>query len=365
MPVLRYDNALLSRLPPRTGVWVANLCKKPDSVHAALADTIERWFTELGGNKRMFDKLTSPDDTAFQAALWELTAARLFRNQGFNIVFEPKVQQTLPGSMAKTPDFRATRGDIGPLVEVLNLNPSVPERLEDEGRSRLAHDLQTRLSFKGRLTVALLQRVSLDPYPDSVIIDDLAEAIECWWRGGRHQRLRIDDQPIRLYGTWSPDEDVLEVFVGPAARFLSADRIRAALQRKLGSYRYLAQKQLLIFVGSDYWTHSVDTMITAMFGDTRISLAEGSESFSGEGLMTDHPVFGHPGGRLVAGCLFARHASFNAESGFFDLYAGFVHNPLAAKALPNGLLYPVPEVQWSTNGTRWMLSAPLAALPLA
>jgi hypothetical protein len=52
-------------------------------------------------------------------------------------------------------------------------------------------------------------------------------------------------------------------------------------------------------------------MITAMFGDTRASLGEdengslilGPEFFSGEGLMTDHTIFGHPGGRLVAGCL--------------------------------------------------------------
>jgi hypothetical protein len=128
------------------------------------------------------------------------------------------------------------------------------------------------------------------------------------------------------------------------------------------------EQQLLIFVGSDYWTHSVDALITAMFAETQISLAKdqngdlilGSEFFSGEGLMTEHPVFGHSGGRLVPGCLFARYANFNAESGVFDLYVEFIHNPLAAKALPNGFLYPIPEFQWSTEGGRWTGSKGMA-----
>jgi hypothetical protein len=108
--------------------------------------------------------------------------------------------------------------------------------------------------------------------------------------------------------------------------------------------------------------------MTAMFGETQISLAEdqngdlivGSEFFSGEGLMTEHPVFGHPGGRLVAGCLFARHANFNAESGFFDLFVEFIHNPLAAKAVPIGFLYPIREFQWSKEGGRWTGSTGMA-----
>jgi hypothetical protein len=113
----------------------------------------------------------------------------------------------------------------------------------------------------------------------------------------------------------------------------------------------------------------VDTMITAIFGDTRLALVEdengnliaGSKFFSGEGLMTDHPIFSHPGGRLVAGCFFARRASFNAESGFFDLNVEFVHNPLAAKALPNGFLHPVPEFQWSREGGGWTVPTPMAS----
>jgi hypothetical protein len=371
VPALRYDEELLSRLQPGTGVWVKNLCKKPDSEHAALAHTIERWFIELDCKKRLLARLTSPDDTMFLAALWELAAARLFHNAGFKIVWEPKVEQTVPGSSPKTPEFRATRGDIDLLVEVLNLNPSAYEWLEDERRARLARDLQTRLSLRGNLTLALKQGVVLDPYPKSVIIDNLARAIEDWWHSGHQRFLRIDDHPVRLYGTLRPNGDVLDVIVGPEHRFLSADRIRNALRRKVGSYRYLGDEQLLIFVGSDYWTHSVDTMITAMFSDTRVSLAEdengnriaGSEFFSGEGLMTGHPNFGHPGGRLVAGCFFARRASFNAESGFFDLNVEFVHNPLAAKSLPNGLLLPVPEFQWSREGGGWTVPTPMV-LPL-
>lgn len=371
MPALRYDEDLLSRLKPGAGVWVKNLCKKPDSEHAALAKTIEIWFIELDCNKRLLARLISPDDTMFLAALWELIAARLFHNAGFKIGWEPEVEQTIPGSGPKTPEFRATRGDIDSLVEVLNLNPSWYEGSEDERRARLARDLQTRLSFSGYLTLGLLGGANLDPYPDSVIIDDLAKAIEGWWRSGRHHRLRIDDTPVRLYGTWRPHGDVLDVIVGPSYRFPTAERIGNALRRKLGSYRYLADEQLLIFVGTDYWTHSVDAMITAMFGETRVSLAEdengnliaGSEFFSGEGLMTDHTIFGHLGGRLVPGCFFARRASFNPESGFFDLNVEFVHNPLAAKALPNGFLHPVPEFQWSTAGGGWTAPTPMA-LPL-
>jgi hypothetical protein len=371
LPTLRYDEELLSRLQPDAGVWVKNLCGKPDSVYAALANTIERWFIELRCNKRMLANLSSPEDTTFLAALWELTAARLFHNAGFKVEFEPTVEQTIPEAKPKTPDFRATRGDIDPLVEVLNLNPSAYEQLEEERRARLAQDLQSRLSLSGNLTLALKQGVVLDPYPTSIIIDNLARAVEEWWHSGHQHYLRIDDPPVRLFGTWKPNGDVLDVFVGPEARFLSADRIRTALETKLGRYRDLAAEQLLIFVGSDYWTHSVDTMITAMFGETRVSLAKdengnpiaGSEFFSGEGLMTDHPIFGHRGGRLVAGCFFARHASFNAESGFFDLNVEFVHNPLAAKALPNGFLHPIPEFQWSTEGGGWAVQIPMA-LPM-
>jgi hypothetical protein len=165
MRALRYDEDLLSKLQLGTGVWVKNLCKKPDSEHAALAHTIERWFIELRCKKRLLTRLTSAKDTEFMAALWELAAARLFYNAGFKIVWEPKVEQTIPGSSRKTPEFRATRGDIEPLVEVLNLNPSEYERLEDERRDRLARDLQTRLSLKGNLTLALKQGFVLDPYP--------------------------------------------------------------------------------------------------------------------------------------------------------------------------------------------------------
>jgi hypothetical protein len=360
MPVLRYDDALLGKLRPSDGLWVRNLCTKPDPTHAALANTIERWFVELGCNKRLLASITSAKDTEFLGALWELAAARLFHNAGFEIVWKPQVEQTTPDSAPKTPDFRAARGDIDPLVEVLNLNPSAYERSEDERRARLARDLQTQLSFRGSLTLGLLGGGDLNPYPESVIIDDLAEAIEGWWRSGRHDHLRIDDLPIRLYGTGRPNGDVLDVIVGPAGRFLSADRIRTALQRKLGSYQDLAAEQLLIFVGSDYWTHSTDTLLTAMFGETQLSLAAGSESFSGEGLMTEHPVFGHDGGRLVSGCLFARFANFNAESGFFDLYVGFIHNPLAGKPLPNEFLHSVPEFQWSSTGGHWIASTGMA-----
>ena len=361
MPVLRYDEALLSKLGGN-GVWVRNLCTKPDSACTALANTIERWFIDLRCRKPLLVRLTSPDDTTFLAALWELAAARLFHNADFKIVWEPKVEQTIPDAAQKTPDFRATRGDINPLVEVLNLNPSAYDRSEDERRARLEQDLQTRLSFRGSLTLALLGGAGLDPYPDSAIVNDLAEAIEEWWRSGHHHHIRIDDAPVRLYGTWKPNGDVLEVVVGPAYRFPSADRIRDALEEKLGRYKYLPEEeQLLILVGSGYWIHSADTLITAMFGQTQIALTEnqngdavvGSEFFSGKGLMTQHPVFGHPGGRLVPGCLFVRFANFNAESGFFDLYVEFIHNPLASKPLSNGFLHSIPEFQWSTAGGRW------------
>jgi hypothetical protein len=368
VPVLRYDNALLSKLHTSNGVWVRNLCTKPDSLHAALANTIERWFTELRCNKRLLANLTSPKDTEFLAALWELTAGRLFQSRGFDIVWEPQVEQAIPDSEPRTPDFRATRADIDPLVEVLNLNPSASELSEQERCARLAQDLQIRLSFEGHLSLGLAPGVDLDPYPDSAIINGLAKTIERWWRSARDQHLRVDDSPVRLYGTWRSN-GALEVMIWPAGRFLSADRIRTALERKLGSYRHLADEQLLIFVGSAYWTHSVDTLMTAMFGETQISLADdqnvdliaGSESFSGEGLMTNHPVFGHPGGRLVAGCLFARPASFNADSGFFNLFVEFIHNPLAAQPLPNGFLDPIPEFQWSTEGGRWTA---FAGMPL-
>jgi hypothetical protein len=39
-----------------------NICTKPDSVYAALANTMERWFIELRCNNRMLINLTSPND---------------------------------------------------------------------------------------------------------------------------------------------------------------------------------------------------------------------------------------------------------------------------------------------------------------
>jgi hypothetical protein len=66
--------------------------------------------------------------------------------------------------------------------------------------------------------------------------------------------------------------DSLVVVVSPPARVLSADRIRSRLEGKLGSYRDLAGEQIILFVGSDYWTHSTSTMIDALFGSTEIPI---------------------------------------------------------------------------------------------
>jgi hypothetical protein len=34
---------------------------------------------------------------------------------------------------------------------------------------------------------------------------------------------------------------------------------------------------------------------------------------------------------------------------------------LAAKALPNGFLHPIPEFQWSTEGGGWTVPTPMAS----
>ena len=74
-----------------------------------------------------------------------------------------------------------------------------------------------------------------------------------------------------------------------------------------------------------------------MFGGSQVELVKdgagtlvaGREVFSGEGLMTDHEVSGHPGARLVAGCMFARQGPFNEKTGSWDIYPQFIHNPWA------------------------------------
>jgi hypothetical protein len=47
--VLRYDDKVLRRLPENSGRWVRGLCERSHPYYAAFADTLERWFAELGG----------------------------------------------------------------------------------------------------------------------------------------------------------------------------------------------------------------------------------------------------------------------------------------------------------------------------
>lgn len=67
---LRYDEKVLSRLSEGSGRWVRGLCERSHPYYAAFASTLERWFAELGGNKRMLTDLTSPDDVEFYAGRW-------------------------------------------------------------------------------------------------------------------------------------------------------------------------------------------------------------------------------------------------------------------------------------------------------
>jgi hypothetical protein len=156
--------------------------------------------------------------------------------------------------------------------------------------------------------------------------------------------------------------DSLVVVVSPPARVLSADRIRSRLEGKLGSYRDLAGEQIILFVGSDYWTHSTSTMIDALFGSTEIPIVgttedglprAGQPTFSGEGLLTEDPVYGHPGSKLVAGCMFASHQMFNPETGSWNLYVHYVHNPFADLRLDDGIFDPIPEFQPRPDGMAW------------
>jgi len=361
---LRYDEKVLSRLSEGSGRWVRGLCERSHPYYAAFADTLERWFAELGGNKRMLTDLTSPDDVEFYAGRWELTAARLFHNAGYQIEFEPRVQSTVAGSKPKTPDFRAIGVGVRPLVEVFNLNPSAAEAEEDRRYGRLGNDLKRRLRIgdQGMLSLRLFPNASLNPYPDSVSVDDAASTIQQWWDAGHNTRLRSFDQKLPIDGHWMDTSDPLLVLVTPPARFLTADRIRARLEGKLGSYKNLAGEQIILFVGSDYWTHSASTMIEALFGGTRIPVVgttedgmpiPGQPTFSGEGLLTEDPVSGHPASKLVAGCMFASHEMFNAETGSWDIYVHYVHNPFADLRLDDGTFDPIPEFQVRPDGMGW------------
>jgi hypothetical protein len=359
---LTYDDQLLRRLPPNSGVWVRGLCERSDPYLAAYAGTLERWFAEMGGNNRLRVALTSADDNTFQAARWELTAARLFHNLAFGVEFEPRIQSDPEGSSPQTPDFKAARNDVRPLVEVFNLNPSASERAEDENRYRLSVDLASSLSIpRGFLSLILRSQAVLDPYPDQASIRALAEVVQAWWNDGCKGMLSAPAGPISVYGQWFDTDEAFIVVVGPATRFLSPDRIRSRLEDKLGRYKHLSGQQIILFLGSDYWTHSVNTMITAMFGPNQVQLVEnaggelvpGPEQFSGEGLMTGHPTSGHPGARLVAGCIFANHAMFNAEYGSWDLRVHFVHNPSTLEPVPTGTFAPIPEYQLFEDAMRW------------
>jgi hypothetical protein len=362
--VLRYDDKVLRRLPENSGRWVRGLCERSHPYYAAFADTLERWFAELGGNKRMLRDLTSPDDVEFYAGRWELTAARLFHNAGYQIEFEPRVHSTLPGSTPKTPDFRATGDGIRPLVEVFNLNPSAAEAEEDRRHAQLGADLNSRLDLGGRgmLSLRLYPHASLKPYPEAAAVDEAASAIQQWWDAGHDTGLHLDADKLPIYGHWMDTPDSPLVVVSPPARVLTADRIRSRLEGKLGRYKNLTGEQIILFVGSDYWTHSTSTMIDALFGSTQIPLvgetedgmpSAGQPTFSGEGLLTEDPVSGHPGSKLVAGCMFASHQMFNPKTGSWNLYLHYVHNPFADVRLDDGTFDPIPEFQPRPDGMVW------------
>lgn len=360
---LAYNDQVLKRVQHRPGTWVRGLCEGSHPYYAAFADTLARWFFELGGNARMVRDLTSPDDVEFFAGRWELTAARLFSNLGFEIEFEPPVQSTVAGSRPKTPDFRARGHGLRPLVEVFNLNPSAAEANEDEQYRWLSGDLASRLrlSETGMLSLRLYPGAPLNPYPDAASIDEAASAIQAWWDAGHGIPLRLFNQRLPIDGFWMDSSDSVEVIVLPPARVLTPDRVRNRLEAKLGSYKNLAGEQLVLFVGTDYWTHSASTLVTAMFGESRVGLIEDEHGnlaarqamFSGKGLMTEDEVTGHPGAKLVAGCMFARHATFNEEAGSWDVYPQFIHNPWTDQPLPNGLFSPIPEYQLVDGGMRW------------
>lgn len=117
-----------------------------------------------------------------------------------------------------------------------------------------------------------------------------------------------------------------------------------------------------MFVGSDYWTHSASTMIEALFGGTRIPIVgttedgmpiPGQPTFSGEGLLTEDPVSGHPASKLVAGCMFASHGMFNAETESWDIYVHYIHNPFGDLRMDDGTFDPIPEFQVRPDGMGW------------
>lgn len=365
---LRYDETLLRQLPPGQGVWVRGLCERSHPYSADYAETLQRWFHELRGNKGMRRRLTSPIDTEFQAGRWELTAGRLFHNLGFRVEFDPPV--TTAAGAPKTPDFRATRGELKPLVEVFNLNSSAAEAEEDERRRRLAEELTIRLSIEsGYLSLVLYPGHDLDSYPDSTAIDSLSAAIQQWWDSGRDSgrtyHVRLPSEQIAVHGHWMPSAEPFFAAIAPAARALHSDRISNRLAGKLGSYKNLDGEQIVLFVGSDYWTHSATKMVEAMFGGTEISLSIGADGtrtgavaqFSGKGLLTEDAIFGHPASRLIAGCMYASHAWFNAANKSWNLNVWYAHNPYADVRLPDGLFDPIPEMQVGPGGMAWTTEA--------
>lgn len=178
-------------------------------------------------------------------------------------------------------------------MEVFNLNPSHAEGNEDLQYRRLSCDLASRLrlSNTGMLSLRLYPGASLTPDPDAGEIDETASAIQSWWDAGHDTPLRLFNERLPIDGYWMSPSDRLVVIVSPPARILTPDRVRTRLEDKLGSYKNLADEQLVVFVGTDYWTHSASTLVTSMFGQSRIGLVEdevgnlvvGQEMFSGKG----------------------------------------------------------------------------------
>lgn len=365
---LRYDDKVLRRVQNGAGTWVRSLCERSHPYCATFADTLQRWFSELGGNKRMLTDLTSADDVTFSAGRWELTAARMFHNHGFHIDFEPPVQSTIAGSNPKTPDFRATGQGLSPLVEVFNLNPGAAERAEGLRYQRLSGDLAARLHLPdvGMLSLQLLPNSTVEPYPDHEMLEEAAAGVQSWFDGGRTASLLLWNLRLPLSGYWMDTPDPVVVVVTPPARVLTPDRVHSRLYDKLGSYKNLAGEQLVVFIGSDYWTHSASTLVTAMFGESQIQVIKntdgqivaGQEVLSGEGLMTDHEVGGHPGSKRVAACIFARHGIFNQTTGSWDIYPQMVHNPWAEMPLPAGLFGEIPEYRMVDGGMSWTTETP-------
>jgi hypothetical protein len=301
---LVYGPALKARIPTRFhDSDVARLCDaERNSDLYWQARLIECWAARYIVKTRMIRRLTGPDNDQFQAAWWELAAARALELLDFRVQVEPSV-----GGL--TPDL-LVRGTIGAFVEVLSQQPAHATLQEESRMKRLETALLARLNFaEGFVSISLRRDLSDDP-PDADI-DALAKEVQRWLdRGHPGFGEDLSGGGIQVSATWMPHNLPPDLAVTPSARAIGeSKRLQGRLEEKVNKYTAEGES-LVLFVGTDgHWTQSIDDLINAMLGAEQVTISgdpptAGKLHFSGHGAIVAGGPSGQRGAEFVPGAFY-------------------------------------------------------------